>query len=137
MISDIFSLTSLLTAYKDNVFLEHQEKNIIYSFADLHQLILKTSLSLKENGIRQGQYVALSLSSPIELIQYLLSLWYINAIPVIINHHAPQEEVKRCKKHVPFDLIITSENKFSHRNISLDLKETKKNIRSDITCSLY
>jgi long-chain acyl-CoA synthetase len=99
--------------------IEAEEENTV-SYEVLYQQVVQYALFLRAHGIEAGQKAAIFMPNSYAYIVALFALFYLNAIPVLIDHRFSIREVKECLHVTATGIIFSSEHQ---QNICQDLHE--------------
>lgn len=91
----------------------------IITYAVLNSLVNILSYQLYNDGIREGNRIAVISNNNPDFIMLILALWKIGAVPVPINTKLASEEINAIAEFCKPDLI------FIHKNLNLNLSGNK------------
>ncbi|MBK7104364.1 MAG: acyl--CoA ligase [Ignavibacteriae bacterium] len=102
-----------------------------FTFSQVFDLSKMTSQYFVEKGIKKGNHVSLISENNFEFIITINALWFIGAIPVLINNRLKENEIINLLKHSDSDFLINIEKKYNslenteRLKINFDLKKLK------------
>ncbi|PID61385.1 MAG: hypothetical protein CR986_02815 [Ignavibacteriae bacterium] len=103
-----------------------------FSFSKLIDFSLRASNFLKENKIKKNNKVAILTNNSIEFIVTINALWFIGAIPVLINYKATESEISEQTDYLNIKYLIS----FNSTN-NIEIANIKKINFTLITLAKY
>lgn len=114
--------------YEDKI--AYEKENYRFTYLQLHQITDSYAAQLATKKIKNDSKVLLLIESQKKVIELIISLWKLGAVPIIANPQITNDELSQYNKIVNADFIITSTKKsienikhFSVENLRVDNTE--------------
>ncbi|HCY74587.1 MAG TPA: o-succinylbenzoate--CoA ligase [Ignavibacteriales bacterium] len=86
------------------------DNEVSTSYYDLFNKAAQLSAGIKQEGIKEKDYIPLLIADNLKLIETTISLWMLGAIPVPLNTKLLEEEIFSILDDQEFNYLITDRN---------------------------
>lgn len=125
----------VVAQYPDKVALEHGEQKL--SYAALQQRVLALTAQLKEQGVKQGDFVGLCVQRNFGMVEAQLAILRAGAAFVPLDHTYPAERLRFLFEDTRLKVLLTEKAlsaelpKHNARVILLDVERPQQQLKAD------
>ncbi|MBK8945102.1 MAG: acyl--CoA ligase [Ignavibacteriae bacterium] len=104
----------LIQQFKKNpetIFIKNNSSE--FTFSQVFELSKMTSQYFVKKGIKNGNHVAIISENNLDFIITVNALWFVGAIPILINNRLKENEIINLLKHSDSDFLIIIGKKFN------------------------
>ncbi len=105
-----FWLVQQSTSNPKKIFIQNSTED--FSYSEVFELSKKSAQLFFQKGIRKGNYVSIISENNLEFIIVINALWFIGAIPILINYRLQKSEIQSLLNHSDSNFLINIKKEY-------------------------